>query len=156
MKCPFCGHAETQVKDSRPAEENASIRRRRVCPGCGGRFTTFERVQLRDLTVLKANSKREPFDREKIKRSLKIALRKRPFDDERIEQITSGIVRQLESQADGDVTSRQIGERIMAALAELDSVGYVRFASVYRDFRAARDFEEFLGHLPSVPDERAE
>jgi transcriptional repressor NrdR len=148
MKCPFCGHAETQVKDSRPAEDNASIRRRRFCPVCGGRFTTFERVQLREITVVKASGRREAFDREKISRSLQIALRKRPFDDERIEQITSSIVRQLESQSEGDVTSRQIGERIMAALAQLDSVGYVRFASVYRDFRAARDFEEFLGHLP--------
>jgi len=150
MKCPFCGHAETQVKDSRPAEENASIRRRRFCPVCGGRFTTFERVQLREMTVVKATGKREPFDREKITRSLQIALRKRPFDDERIDQITSSIVRQLESQGEGDVTSRQIGERIMATLAQLDSVGYVRFASVYRDFRAARDFEEFLGHLPPM------
>lgn len=148
MKCPFCNHVETQVKDSRPSDDNASIRRRRQCPTCGGRFTTFERVQLRELTVIKASGKREPFDREKIRRSLTLALRKRPFDAEKIEQITSGLVRQLESLGESDIPSRQIGESIMGALAELDPVGYVRFASVYRDFRQARDFEAFLEQMP--------
>ncbi len=147
MKCPFCGFLETQVKDSRPSDDGTSIRRRRFCSECGGRFTTFERIELRELFVLKTNSKREPFNREKIKRSLAIALRKRPFDSERIEKITSGIVRQLESLGDSDIKSQKIGEIIMETLAPLDKVGFVRFASVYRNFREAQDFEDFLGTL---------
>jgi transcriptional repressor NrdR len=147
MKCPFCGFLETQVKDSRPSDDGTSIRRRRFCSECGGRFTTFERIELRELFVLKTNGKREPFNREKIKRSLAIALRKRPFDSERIEKITSGIVRQLESLGDSDIKSQKIGEIIMETLAPLDKVGFVRFASVYRNFREAQDFEDFLGTL---------
>jgi transcriptional repressor NrdR len=147
MKCPFCGFLETQVKDSRPSDDGTSIRRRRFCSECGGRFTTFERIELRELFVLKTNGKREPFNREKIKHSLAIALRKRPFDSERIEKITSGIVRQLESLGDSDIKSQKIGEIIMETLAPLDKVGFVRFASVYRNFREAQDFEDFLGTL---------
>jgi transcriptional repressor NrdR len=147
MKCPFCGFLETQVKDSRPSDDGTSIRRRRFCSECGGRFTTFERIELRELFVLKTNGKREQFNREKIKRSLAIALRKRPFDSERIEKITSGIVRQLESLGDSDIKSQKIGEIIMETLAPLDKVGFVRFASVYRNFREAQDFEDFLGTL---------
>ena len=147
MKCPFCGFLETQVKDSRPSDDGVTIRRRRFCSECGGRFTTFERIELRELFVLKTNGKREPFNREKIKRSLAIALRKRPFDSERIENITSGIVRQLESLGDSDIKSQKIGEIIMETLAPLDKVGFVRFASVYRNFREAQDFEDFLGTL---------
>jgi transcriptional repressor NrdR len=147
MKCPFCAFLETQVKDSRPSDDGTSIRRRRFCSECGGRFTTFERIELRELFVLKTNGKREPFNREKIKRSLAIALRKRPFDSERIEKITNGIVRQLESLGDSDIQSQKIGEIIMETLAPLDKVGFVRFASVYRNFREAQDFENFLGTL---------
>ena len=147
MRCPFCGCEDTQVKDSRPTEENAAIRRRRVCPACGGRFTTFERVHLRDLIVLKRSGRRVPFDREKLLRSVSIALRKRPIEPERIEQMVSGIVRQLESSGETEVTSRVIGGHIMEALRLLDTVAYVRFASVYRDFREAADFHEVLGEI---------
>ncbi|GIL38631.1 transcriptional regulator NrdR [Roseiterribacter gracilis] len=144
MRCPFCGNDDTQVKDSRPTEDNSAIRRRRICSQCGARFTTFERVQLRELTVVKTNGDREPFDRDKLLRSMRIALRKRPVEGDRIERIVNSIVRQLESAGDTDVPSKQVGEMAMQALATLDQVGYVRYASVYRDFREAKDFDEFL------------
>ena len=147
MRCPFCGHEDTQVKDSRPADDGAAIRRRRLCGNCGQRFTTVERVQLRDLTVAKADGRRVAFDRDKLARSIRIALRKRPVDDERIERIVNGIVRQLEASGDTDIESKTIGEQVMETLKEVDAVAYVRFASVYRDFREARDFEDFLGSL---------
>ena len=147
MRCPFCGSDDTQVKDSRPADDGSSIRRRRFCGGCGQRFTTVERVQLRELTVLKSDSRRVPFDRDKLGRSIRIALRKRPVDDERIERIVNGIVRQLEASGDTEIPSKQVGELVMETLKEVDAVAYVRFASVYRDFREARDFETFLGSL---------
>ena len=147
MRCPFCGANETQVKDSRPTEENAAIRRRRACTSCGARFTTFERVQLRELTVLKHNGKREPLDRDKLARSMNIALRKRPVDPERIERVINGIVRRLESSGENEIQSDTIGELVMDALANLDQVAYVRFASVYRNFREAQDFEDFVGAL---------
>jgi transcriptional repressor NrdR len=138
---------ETQVKDSRPTEENAAIRRRRACTSCGARFTTFERVQLRELTVVKHNGKREPLDRDKLERSMSIALRKRPVDPERVDQVINGIIRRLESSGDNEVQSEAIGELVMDALANLDQVAYVRFASVYRNFREAQDFEDFVGAL---------
>ena len=147
MRCPYCGRDDTQVKDSRPAEEGAAIRRRRSCPGCSSRFTTFERVQLRELTVLKADGRRVPFDREKLSRSIRIALRKRPVDEDRVERIVNGIQRRLETEADSEVTSRQIGEIVMEALRAVDQVAYVRFASVYRNFGEAKDFRAFLGEL---------
>ena len=147
MRCPFCGSDDTQVKDSRPAEDNAAIRRRRSCPSCGSRFTTFERVQLRELTVLKTDGRRAPFDREKLARSIRVALRKRPVDEDRVERIVNGIQRRLETEADAEVTSRQIGEIVMETLREVDQVAYVRFASVYRNFGEARDFRAFLGQL---------
>ncbi len=147
MRCPFCGHEDTQVKDSRPADDNAAIRRRRLCPNCGQRFTTVERVQLRELTVAKADGRRVPFDRDKLARSIRVAMRKRPVEDERIERIVNGIVRQLEASGDSEVPSHQIGQHVMETLKEVDAVAYVRFASVYRDFREARDFEAFLGSL---------
>ena len=147
MRCPFCGHDDTQVKDSRPADDNAAIRRRRSCGNCGQRFTTVERVQLRELTVSKADGRRVPFDRDKLARSVRIALRKRPIEDSRIEHIVSGMVRQLEATGDNEVPSHQIGELVMETLKTVDAVAYVRFASVYRDFREARDFEAFLGSL---------
>ncbi|WP_158918588.1 transcriptional regulator NrdR [Caulobacter sp. S45] len=145
MRCPFCGHAESQVKDSRPSEDNAAIRRRRFCPECGGRFTTFERVQLRELTIVKRSGRRTPFDREKLVRSVSIALRKRPIDQERSERMVSGIVRQLESWGETDIPSSVVGEMVMKALKGLDEVAYVRYASVYRDFRETQDFARFLG-----------
>lgn len=145
MKCPFCGHQESQVKDSRPSEDGAAIRRRRSCPECGGRFTTFERVQLRELTILKRSGRRSPFDREKLVRSIAIALRKRPVDPERVERMVSGIVRQLESRGETEIESSVVGELVMKALKALDEVGYVRYASVYRDFRETQDFAKFLG-----------
>ncbi len=145
MRCPFCSNEDTQVKDSRPTEDNTAIRRRRSCPNCGGRFTTFERVQLRDLTVIKKSGQRVPFDRDKLERSMRIALRKRPVDPDRVERVISGIVRRLESSGETDVPVARIGEMVMDALANLDSVAYVRFASVYRNFREAKDFEEFIG-----------
>ena len=147
MRCPFCGNGDTQVKDSRPTEDNHAIRRRRQCPNCGARFTTFERVQLRELTVVKSNGKREPFDRDKLLRSMTIALRKRPVDPERVERVVNGIVRRLESSGESDIPTKLIGELIMDALAGLDQVAYVRFASVYRNFREARDFEAFIEKL---------
>jgi transcriptional repressor NrdR len=147
MRCPFCGNNDTQVKDSRPTEDNAAIRRRRSCPACGSRFTTFERVQLRDLTIVKKNGQRAPFDREKLMRSIQIATRKRPVDEERIERIVNGIQRRLESSGESEIPSAQIGQLVMEALANLDQVAYVRFASVYRNFREARDFEDFVGQI---------
>ena len=149
MRCPYCGDDETQVKASRPAEENASIRRRRFCPACGSRFTTFERVQLRELTVIKKESEKVPFDREKLTRSLMIALRKRPVEPERIERIVNGIQRRLESLGEPEIPTKVIGEMVMEVLAELDPVAYVRFASVYRNFREAKDFEEFVEGIGS-------
>jgi transcriptional repressor NrdR len=147
MRCPSCGSLDTQVKDSRPTEDSAVIRRRRVCLSCNFRFTTFERVQLRELTVIKRNGRRVPFDRDKLMRSVQIALRKRPVDPERIEQTVSKIVRELESLGESDITSETIGELIMEHLRALDDVAYVRFASVYRNFREAKDFESVLGEL---------
>ena len=147
MRCPFCGNEDTQVKDSRPAEDGASIRRRRSCPGCGNRFTTFERVQLRELTVIKTDGRRMPFDRDKLARSVRVALRKRPFEEERIERIVNGIQRRLEVEADSEVTSRRIGEVVLDTLRDVDQVAYVRFASVYQNFREARDFQAFLGKI---------
>jgi len=147
MRCPFCGHEDTQVKDSRPTEDNASIRRRRFCPSCGSRFTTFERVQLRELMVVKKNGQREAFDRDKLVQSIQIACRKRPVDPERIERIVNGIVRRLESSGESDIRSETIGELVMDALRTLDPVAYVRFASVYRNFREAKDFEDFVEQL---------
>jgi transcriptional repressor NrdR len=149
VNCPFCRSADSRVVDSRSTEDGAAIRRRRACPGCHARFTTFERVQLRDLTVLKADGRRVPFDREKLARSIRIALRKRPVDEDRIERIVNGIQRRLETEADSEVTSRQIGEIVMEALKEVDQVAYVRFASVYRNFGEAKDFREFLGKMDS-------
>jgi transcriptional repressor NrdR len=147
MRCPFCGHDDTQVKDSRPAEDGAAIRRRRSCPNCAQRFTTVERVQLRELFVQKSDGRRVPFDREKLGRSISIALRKRPVEPDRIERVVSSIVRQLEASGETDIASAQIGELVMETLKEVDEVAYVRFASVYRDFREAKDFENFLGSL---------
>lgn len=147
MRCPFCGHEETQVKDSRPAEDGASIRRRRSCTGCGQRFTTVERVQLREITVVKTDGRRVLFDRDKLARSVRIALRKRPVDDERIERIVNGIVRKLESSGEAEIDSKAIGEAVMLALREVDAVAYVRFASVYRNFSEAKDFGAFIGEL---------
>ncbi|MBV9997376.1 MAG: transcriptional repressor NrdR [Caulobacteraceae bacterium] len=144
MRCPFCGHLESQVKDSRPSEDSAAIRRRRLCPECGGRFTTFERVQLRELTILKRSGRRAPFDREKLVRSVSIALRKRPVDPERVERLVSAIVRQLESMGETEIPSHVVGELVMKALKSLDEVAYVRYASVYRDFRQTDDFARFL------------
>ena len=135
MRCPFCGHLESQVKDSRPSEDGAAIRRRRLCPQCGGRFTTFERVQLRELTILKRSGRRSPFDRDKLARSIAIATRKRPVDPERVERLVSGITRQLESMGETELPSSAVGEMVMKALRSLDEVAYVRYASVYRDFR---------------------
>jgi len=149
MRCPFCSSEETQVKDSRPTEDNTAIRRRRACATCGARFTTFERVQLRELTVIKKNGQRTPFEREKLERSVSIATRKRPVDPDRIDRMINGIVRQLESSGDQEIESDRIGELVMEGLATLDSVSYVRFASVYKDFREAKDFEEFIGELSS-------
>lgn len=151
MKCPFCSCEDTQVKDSRPAEDNASIRRRRSCTACGMRFTTFERVQLRDIVVLKENDKREPLEREKITRSMTVALRKRPVEPDRVERAVTGIIRKIESSGMSEIKSSQIGELVMEALERLDPVAYIRFASVYRDFREARDFEDFVEGL-NVPE----
>ncbi len=147
MRCPYCNCGDTQVKDSRPTEDNTVIRRRRVCSDCGGRFTTFERVQLRELTVIKKSGRRAPFDRDKLAGSVQVALRKRPVDPDRVERMITGIVRQLESAGDADVDSENIGHLVMEGLHGLDDVAFVRFASVYRNFREARDFEEFLGEL---------
>ena len=144
MRCPFCGHMESQVKDSRPSEDGAAIRRRRNCPECGGRFTTFERVQLRELAIVKRSGRRTPFDREKLMRSISIAMRKRPVDAERLERMVSSIVRQLESLGDTELPSHVVGEMVMKALKAIDEVAYVRYASVYRDFKETGDFAKFL------------
>ena len=154
MRCPFCGHDDTQVKDSRPTEDNSAIRRRRFCPACGSRFTTFERVQLRELIVVKKNGQRAPFDRDKLLRSIMIAVRKRPIGEERVERIVNSITRRLESSGETEIPSTQIGQLVMEALASLDPVAYVRFASVYKNFRETRDFEQFLETL--TPQEREE
>jgi transcriptional repressor NrdR len=147
MRCPFCGHEDTQVKDSRPTEDNSAIRRRRQCPACGARFTTFERVQLRELTVVKKDGTREPFERDKLERSLSIALRKRPVEPDRIDRMINGLVRRLESMGESEVPTDVIGEMVMEGLESLDPVAYVRFASVYKNFREAKDFEAFVGKL---------
>lgn len=144
MRCPFCGKEDTQVKDSRASEDGATIRRRRLCTSCGSRFTTFERIQLRDLFVIKRNGKKIPFDRDKLMKSMLMALRKRQINDDDIERAVNGIVRQLESNGDNDVHSKLIGELVMNALAEIDNVAYIRYASVYRNFREAKDFEKFV------------
>ncbi len=144
MRCPFCQNDDTQVKDSRPTEDNTAIRRRRFCPACGARFTTFERVQLRELTVIKKSGKRMPFDRDKLARSIQVAMRKRPIEPERIERLVTGIVRRLESMGESEIPSDVIGKMVMEALANVDQVAYVRFASVYRNFREAKDFEDFV------------
>lgn len=147
MRCPYCGSLDTQVRDSRPAEDASSIRRRRVCPDCGGRFTTFERVQLRDLSVIKRSGRKVSFDRDKLQRSVEIALRKRQVEAERVERLINGIVRQLESSGESEVPSGTIGELVMEGLRTLDAVAYVRYASVYKDFRDARDFSDLIGRL---------
>ena len=147
MRCPFCGHDDTQVKDSRPTEDNAAIRRRRFCPDCGSRFTTFERVHLRDLMVVKKNSQRVAFDRDKLTRSILIATRKRQVDPERVVRIVTGIQRRLESSGEADIPTATIGEMVMDRLPGLDPVAYIRYASVYRNFREAMDFEDFVGRL---------
>jgi transcriptional repressor NrdR len=147
MRCPFCGHDDSQVKDSRPSEDNSAIRRRRHCPACGGRFTTFERVQLRELIVVKKSGRREPFERDKLERSLAHALRKRPVEAERVDRMITGIVRRLESMGENEIPSHVIGELVMQALASLDKVAYVRFASVYRKFRETKDFEALIGEM---------
>jgi transcriptional repressor NrdR len=152
MRCPFCANEDTQVKDSRPTDDNSAIRRRRQCPNCGARFTTFERVQLRELTVVKSTGQREPFDRDKLVRSMQVALRKRPVDAERLERVVNGIVRRLESSGESEIPTSVIGQIVMDALANLDQVAYVRFASVYRNFREAKDFEEFVGKLGADAD----
>lgn len=147
MRCPFCSNEETQVKDSRPTEDGTAIRRRRYCPDCSGRFTTFERVQLRELMVLKKSGRRVPFDRDKLMRSIQIALRKRPVDPERVERLVSGIVRQLEASGESDIPAENIGRIVMEALKALDDVAYVRFASVYRNFRDPREFQQLIGEM---------
>ena len=156
MRCPFCGNIDTQVKDSRPAEDHVSIRRRRFCVAGGGRFTTYERVQLRDLVVIKSNGRREYFDRDNIERSIRIELQKRPVEHERMEQMISGIVRRLESLGETDINSNKIGEIVMEALARIDTVAYVRFASVYKNFQPADDFDKFVSELrPSDTEDKA-
>ncbi len=152
MRCPFCGFEDTQVKDSRPSQDQSAIRRRRSCSSCGSRFTTFERVQLRELTVIKRDKSRSPFDREKLMRSVSIATRKRPVKPEDIDRMVNGIVRRLETSGESDVSSTTIGELIMDGLSHLDSIAYVRFASVYRNFRETKDFEEFIDELQSDKD----
>ena len=151
MRCPFCGNEDTQVKDSRPTEDNSAIRRRRLCVGCGARFTTFERVQLRELVVLKKTGRRVPFDRDKLERSIDIALRKRPVEPERVERMINGMVRQLESSGESEIPAEAIGKLVMEGLANLDQVAYVRFASVYKNFREASDFGVFVDKI-SGPD----
>ncbi|HEX6144924.1 MAG TPA: transcriptional regulator NrdR [Geminicoccaceae bacterium] len=152
MRCPFCGSDDNQVKDSRPVEEGGSVRRRRQCNACGARFTTFERVQLRELTVLKRDGRRVPFDRDKFKRSIMIATRKRGIEEEKIERLVNGIVRELEISGETDITAKQLGELALTRLAELDQVAYVRFASVYRDFTGLKDFERFIARMSDEPD----
>ncbi len=152
MRCPFCAHDDSQVKDSRPTDDGAAIRRRRQCEGCGARFTTFERIQIRELVVAKSEGRREAFDRDKLARSVAIACRKRQVDPARIDRMISGIQRQLETLSEGEVEARQIGALVMDGLKALDSVAYIRFASVYKDFAEARDFEEFAGSVKQVAD----
>jgi transcriptional repressor NrdR len=147
MRCPFCGHDDSQVKDSRPTEDNSAIRRRRQCEACAGRFTTFERIQLRELTVVKSEGKREPFEREKLERSLTVACRKRPVDAAQVEKLASGIQRQLETLGESEIESKRIGEFVMEGLKALDAVAYIRFASVYKEFTEAKDFEDFAGSV---------
>ncbi len=147
MRCPYCSNSDTQVKDSRPTEDSTVIRRRRICQDCGGRFTTFERIQLRELTIVKNTGRKVPFDRDKLMRSVQIALRKRPVEPERIERMVSGIVRRLENLGESEIPAKVIGELVMEGLYALDQVAYVRFASVYRNFREAKDFEAFLGEM---------
>ncbi len=161
MRCPFCGHEDTQVKDSRPNEDGAAIRRRRFCTGCGQRFTTIERVQLRELVVIKSDGRRVPFERDKLSRSIRIATAKRPVDEERRERIVNGLVRQLEASGETEISSTELGRLVMDTLRGIDAVAYVRFASVYRDFREARDFEAIVGSLsplsePAVPAEEVD
>ena len=151
MRCPFCSHEDTQVKDSRPTEDNSAIRRRRLCVGCGARFTTFERVQLRELTVLKKSGRRVPFEREKLERSLNIALRKRAIDPDRVDRMITGLIRRLESMGESEIPAETIGKMVMEGLESLDQVAYVRFASVYKNFREAADFGAFVGKME--PDE---
>ena len=153
MRCPFCTHEDSQVKDSRPTEDGSAIRRRRQCEDCGARFTTFERAQLRELVVVKSGARREPFDRSKLERSVAIATRKRPVEPARIERMLSGIQRQLETSGDGEVSATRIGELVMAGLKSLDSVAYIRFASVYKDFAEAKDFEDFAGGVTQAAPE---
>lgn len=155
MRCPFCSFEETQVKDSRPSEDGTTIRRRRACPDCGGRFTTFERVQLRELTVLKAGDKRQPFDRDKISRSMTIALRKRPVTPEQIDKAANSIVRQLETSGESEIKSYKIGELVMQALIQLDMVGFIRYASVYKDFETPDDFKTFVKELAELQVDRS-
>ncbi len=154
MRCPFCAHEETQVKDSRPSDDAASISRRRSCPVCGGRFTTFERIHLRDLTVVKSGDRRQPFDRDKIIRSMEVALRKRPVNAEQIEKSVNGIVRQLESYGEPEIPTNEIGSLVMKALIELDVVGYIRYASVYKDFREPADFNAFVEEIQNLQSEK--
>ena len=153
MRCPFCAHDDTQVKDSRPTEDNASIRRRRQCSSCGARFTTFERVQLREVVVVKSGERREPFERAKLEQSIALASRKRGIDQERLDQLISGIQRQVETSGEAEVPSSHIGELVMEGLRQIDSVAYIRFASVYRDFSEARDFEEFASTVQQAAKE---
>jgi transcriptional repressor NrdR len=150
MRCPFCGHEDSQVKDSRPTDDGSSIRRRRQCEACAARFTTFERIQLRDIWVLKSEGRRQPFDRDKLARSIDIACRKRPIDPSRIEKLVSGIQRQLETSGESEVSAQSIGQLVMEGLKGLDSVAYIRFASVYKDFGEARDFEDFASTVKEV------
>jgi transcriptional repressor NrdR len=155
MRCPFCAHDDSQVKDSRPTEDGAAIRRRRQCESCGARFTTFERIQLRELTILKSEGRKEPFERDKLARSVAIACRKRPIEQARIDQMVSGIQRQLETMGDAEIDARQIGALVMEGLKSLDSVAYIRFASVYKDFAEAKDFEEFAGSVAEASPDKA-
>ncbi len=155
MRCPFCQSDDSQVKDSRPTEDNSSIRRRRACPECGGRFTTFERIQLRDMSVVKSDGKVQPFDRDKIIRSMRVALQKRPITIESIEKAVSGIVRQLESEGENEFPASHIGDLVMAALINLDMVGYIRFVSVYKDFRDPEDFNAFLQEVQELQAENS-
>lgn len=148
MRCPYCSNDDTQVKDSRPTEDSTVIRRRRHCTDCGGRFTTFERIQLRELTIIKNSGRKVPFERDKLMRSVQIALRKRPVEQERVERMVSGIVRRMENLGENEIPAKMLGEMVMEGLFALDQVAYVRFASVYRDFREAKDFENFLGEMP--------
>lgn len=152
MRCPFCGHDDSQVKDSRPSEDGAAIRRRRQCEGCGARFTTFERIQLREMTIVKSEGRREPFDREKLARSVAIACRKRPIDPVRIDRLLSAIQRQIETSGESEVAAAQVGAMVMDGLKALDSVAYIRFASVYKDFTEAKDFEDFAGSVAEIGD----